>query len=198
MKILVVDLEATCWKDGIAPKGEHQEIIEIGYCLFDLTTLERSDKTSILIIPTRSRVSKFCTDLTSLTQEQVDQGITFYEACDQIEHYKHLPWSAWGDWDLKIMKNQCKAFGVQMPFSSRHINIKQLFSTVFNVKKLGMQEALKICNIQLEGHHHRGHDDAWNTALLLKEIYNKGSFTLDKLVYEHHSMSLSNNAIDKQ
>ena len=31
-KIIIIDLEATCW-EGIPPKGEVSEIIEIGICL---------------------------------------------------------------------------------------------------------------------------------------------------------------------
>ena len=30
-KIIIIDLEATCW-EGIPPKGEVSEIIEIGIC----------------------------------------------------------------------------------------------------------------------------------------------------------------------
>ena len=57
--IVVVDVESTCWK-GESPAGEHSEIVEIGVCLLDLTTFERSAKRSILVRPTRSKVSAFC------------------------------------------------------------------------------------------------------------------------------------------
>ncbi len=43
-KMLVVDLEATCWADDERPSGwsanTHQEIIEIGAVIVDLRSLE--------------------------------------------------------------------------------------------------------------------------------------------------------------
>ena len=35
-KLLVVDLEATCWEGYNAPAGQKNEILEIGVCLLDL------------------------------------------------------------------------------------------------------------------------------------------------------------------
>jgi inhibitor of KinA sporulation pathway (predicted exonuclease) len=38
-----------------------------------------------LVKPERSTVSEFCTELTTLTQEQVDQGMSFAEACERLQ-----------------------------------------------------------------------------------------------------------------
>lgn len=73
--INVVDVEATCW-DGQPPPGQVSEIIEIGLTVVDLDQGDRLAKHRILVRPQRSRVSAFCTELTSLTQEEVDQGVT--------------------------------------------------------------------------------------------------------------------------
>ncbi len=81
--VIVVDVEATCW-DGSPPPGEASEIIEIGVCPLELSTGRRLEKRSILVRPKRSRVSPFCTQLTTLTQAQVDGGITFMEACEVL------------------------------------------------------------------------------------------------------------------
>jgi len=35
-KILVIDVEATCWESGVPPKGQCKEIIQIGICPIDL------------------------------------------------------------------------------------------------------------------------------------------------------------------
>src|SRR4029453_8282178 len=78
--VLVVEVEATCWESA-PPEGEENEIIEIGLCLLDVKTGERREHESLLVRPERSRGSAFCTELTTLTQEQVDQGIPFAEAC---------------------------------------------------------------------------------------------------------------------
>ena len=79
--VLVIDIEATCWDIGQQPKGEVSDVIEIGVCPVEVGTLTRLEKRSILIRPERSTVSPFCTQLTTLTQEQVDAGVTFADAC---------------------------------------------------------------------------------------------------------------------
>ena len=38
-KIIVIDLEATCW-EGDPPPGQESEIIEIGLCILDVATGE--------------------------------------------------------------------------------------------------------------------------------------------------------------
>ncbi|MFW5667426.1 MAG: exonuclease domain-containing protein, partial [Coleofasciculus sp.] len=75
-QILVIDVEATCWQ-GKPPPGQESEIIEIGVCLLDCHSHYAVKTESILVKPERSTVSEFCTELTTLTQEQVDQGMSF-------------------------------------------------------------------------------------------------------------------------
>ncbi|MGL5878057.1 MAG: 3'-5' exonuclease, partial [Xenococcaceae cyanobacterium] len=57
------------------------------------------------------------------------------------------------------------------PLSSKHLNLKQLFSENQNLpKKYGMAQALDLVGIKLVGTHHRGIDDARNIAKLLPYI----------------------------
>jgi inhibitor of KinA sporulation pathway (predicted exonuclease) len=66
---------------------------------------------------------------------------------------------------------QCADFDVPYPFSNRHINVKNLFAVIHGLEKeVGMANALELRGIVLEGTHHRGGDDAWNTAKLLAEL----------------------------
>jgi inhibitor of KinA sporulation pathway (predicted exonuclease) len=171
--VVIVDIEATCWKKN-PPSGEQNEIIEIGVCTLDLKSLQRDKKRSIFIKPTRSKVSPFCTSLTSLTQEMVDEGITYAEACHVLEEdyatKSHL-WVSWGSYDRKMFQQQAESFAVPYPFAESHLDLKRLFASVQNGgKKVGMARALKISDIPLEGMHHRGHDDAWNIAMILATL----------------------------
>jgi|ERR1035437_1222928 inhibitor of KinA sporulation pathway (predicted exonuclease) len=183
-KILVVDLESTCWDThrGFPPKGQMSEIIEIGVCLLDSNTWERSAKKSILVKPSWSKVSQFCTELTTLTQEQVDQGVSFPEALQILEQEydsKSRLWMSWGDYDRKMFENQCRISNLAYPFSDKHINAKQLeadHSGRPHQKKLGMVRAMAFHNLNPEGTHHRGDDDAWNIALILSKILPKIDF----------------------
>ena len=169
-KIVVVDVEATCWR-GEPPPGQINEIIEIGICLLDMATLQPEMKRSILVRPERSRVSLFCTKLTTLTQDMVDGGIYFGDACDIIKAEfatETRLWASWGNYDRRIFQSQSLLFDVPYPYSPLHMNLKDVFANVANAgKKVGLMRAVKLCELSAEGTHHRGVDDAWNAAKVL-------------------------------
>lgn len=175
-KIIVIDIESTCW-EGKTPDGMENDIIEIGVCLLDINTGEISDNRAILVKPERSNISSFCTELTTITSELiVKEGISFQEALRILmKEYdtKSRVWASFGAYDLNQFKKQCTALGVGYPFGPSHINVKSLFALK---KKLpfeqGMVGALEILNIPLEGTHHRGVDDAKNIAKILWCILN--------------------------
>lgn len=173
-QLLVVDVEATCW-EGVSPLSEKSEIIEIGLCLLDLKTLQRSEKTSLLVRPEFSTVSAFCTQLTTLTPEQVAQGMTFAEACQILQsRYGSIDrvWGSYSDYDRKMFERQCALRNVPYPFGSTHLNIKTLCALHLKLdREIGLAAALKRLRIPLEGTHHRGDDDAWNTAQLLALLF---------------------------
>jgi inhibitor of KinA sporulation pathway (predicted exonuclease) len=171
--IVVVDLESTCWESS-PPPGETSEIIEIGICPLELSTGRRLEKRSLLIKPTRSRISEFCTRLTTLTPVQVERGITFTEACEILRkeyHARDRVWASFGDYDRTMFQKQCAATGVPYPFGPRHLNVKTLFAIARGLHhEVGMSEALALMNMPLEGTHHRGDDDAWNIAGILAQL----------------------------
>lgn len=170
-KIIIIDLEATCW-NGKIPADERSEIIEIGICELDTKTGVVTKNDGILVKPERSKVSPFCTELTTITQALLDrEGVSFTEACQKLrEKYNayQYTWASYGAYDLNMMKNQCQARGVAYPLSQKHINVKKHFSEVKGLhRKVGMKGALSMLNIPLEGTHHRGVDDARNIAKIL-------------------------------
>ena len=169
-QIIVVDIESTCW-EGSPPPGEVSEIIEVGICPVELSTGRRLGKRSILVCPKRSHVSAFCTQLTTLTLEQVNGGITFMEACEVLQReYKSRErvWASFGDYDRTMFQKQCQATGVPYPFGPRHINVKTLFAISRGLpQEIGTAEAMGLMSVSFEGTHHRGDDDAWNVARIL-------------------------------
>ncbi|MBN1427624.1 MAG: exonuclease domain-containing protein [Anaerolineae bacterium] len=169
-QILIIDIEATCW-DGPTPSDQESEIIEIGLASLDVTTLDPLEKRSILIRPERSTVSPFCTQLTTLTQKQVDQGVSFSTACAILKNdhnSRGRTWASYGDYDRRQFARQCEALQVTSPLGMSHINVKNLFALANGLShEVGMAEALKRLDIPLEGTHHRGIDDAWNIAHIL-------------------------------
>jgi inhibitor of KinA sporulation pathway (predicted exonuclease) len=172
-RVVVVDVEATCW-DGPAPAGMVSEIIEIGLCELDVSTGERSARRGIMVRPERSTVSAFCTGLTTITPEQAAAGVPFAEACATLraEHRSaRRVWASWGEYDRRQFTRQCAATGVPYPFGTRHLNVKTLFSLVHGLDpEPGMVGALRHVGLELVGTHHRGIDDAWNIAGLLASL----------------------------
>lgn len=172
-RILVVDLESTCWEGG-PPPGQDSEIIEIGLCVLDVATCRRLESRSLLVRPVHSTVSDHCTRLTTLTQEQVARGMSFPEACRILrEEYqaRERVWASYGDYDRKMFQRQCRAHGVDYPFGDRHLNVKSLFALVYNLpREVGLDEAMQQFGFPLEGTHHRGSDDAWNIARILGHL----------------------------
>ena len=122
-------------------------------------------------------VSKFCTELTTLTQEQVSKGIAFKDACKLLEdeyHSSERLWASFGDYDRRQFEKQCREMGVRYPFGPSHLNVKTLCAiSIGQSSELGLPQALAMTKLPLEGTHHRGHDDAWNIAAVLWELLKK-------------------------
>ena len=172
-QIVVVDIESTCWEGAPRP-GQVSEIIEVGACLLDPATGERSERDHVLVKPASSKVSAFCTRLTTLTQEQVDTGVAFMDACNWLKkrYMAHRrPWASWGDYDRRMFEGQCQRVGVPYPFGPTHFNAKTLHALLTGApRELGLGKALEGYGWEFEGTHHRGVDDAWNIARVLGHL----------------------------
>lgn len=173
-KVVVIDLEATCWK-GKAPENEINEIIEIGICELDVSTGDINKVKSVLVQPVTSKISQFCTELTTITQELIDtEGTSLKEAFEYIQQNYDLDnctWASYGYYDYNMLEKESKHKGLRNLFSKNHINVKKLFQEKFKLKDgVGMAKALQMLNIPLEGTHHRGVDDAKNIAKILYKI----------------------------
>lgn len=175
-KILVVDIESTCWEEN--QTDNISEIIEIGISPIDTKSGNILESRSIIVKPEHSEVSEFCTRLTTLTQEDVDSGISFKDACDILVneyHSKKYMWGSYGHYDKDQFGIQCKRANVEYPFSKGHINVKLLLALKLSLRKdVGMEKALKLLDMPLIGTHHRGIDDSRNVAkILLKILFGK-------------------------
>lgn len=169
-RILVIDVESTCWP-GAPPRGQISEIIEIGLCLVDVERLERSDKRAIMVRPQVSDVSEFCTKLTTITPEMAASGISLEQSLDLLRNEYHSYdrlFASWGDYDRNQFQRNCDYFRLKVPFGPTHLNVKTLFGIAHNLpREIGIDAACEIVGQPLEGTHHRGVDDAWNIAALL-------------------------------
>ena len=169
--LLLVDIESTCWEDG-PPPGQESEIIEVGVATLDIQSHAVASHPGYFVRPLVSRVSQFCTDLTTLTQHDVENGCDFQSILDILkQEYKsdERVWVSYGDYDKIMFEKQCSRLGLIYPFGSRHLNVKTLFALKMGLtKEIGMAAALTLLGLRLEGTHHRGGDDAYNIAKIMK------------------------------
>lgn len=185
-KLLIVDIESTCWEPPSSkPFNQIQEIIEIGVAEVDISNFTIVRNEGILVKPTHSKVSEFCTKLTTLTQDQVDKGIFYKDACNLLmKEYNssNKTWASWGDFDRKQFQKDCDLKKIKYPFGPRHINVKNLFSVLYNLdKELGLDAALDHLGMKLEGTHHRGVDDARNIAKVFIHLLKAARVGIDAL-----------------
>jgi inhibitor of KinA sporulation pathway (predicted exonuclease) len=168
----VIDVESTCWEPPeYQPRDQISEIIEVGIAVVDLKNLVITENEGILIKPQNSKLSKFCTKLTTLTQEQVDKGIFIQEAYELLKNKygsKNRTFISWGDYDRSMFERNSRDYGIKYPFGPRHHNLKNAFTLLYGLdRELGVDKALEYLGMELEGTHHRGVDDSRNIAKIL-------------------------------
>jgi len=185
MKTFVIfDLEATCYddsrKDEVKPYGFVNEIIEIGAVKLDDTGKE-IDRFSKFAKPKLFKtISKFCTELTTITQEDVN---TAEDLDIVLEDF--LNWCdgciliSWGNYDKTQMLKDMARNDLDLPhyedIMEDHHSLKHLHGQWNNLRRggIGMGGALRMEGIKLEGTHHRGIDDAINIAKIFRKYINR-------------------------
>ncbi len=173
MRYIIVDLEATCWANSRG--AGRMEIIEIGAVHLDSANGPSADEFGCFVRPKdEPKLSAFCTELTSITQSDVDGAESFPVVFGEfIEWIGPEPFvlCSWGAYDVSQFRADCLRHSIAFPASfERHINLKQEFARVFGVKSRGMKAALAHVGIELKGTHHRGIDDARNIGKLAELI----------------------------
>ena len=120
--------------------------------------------------PLTLRLSDFCKSLTSIRQEDVDGADEFPAVFRRFVDWigpDPFVLCSWGAYDLNQIRTDCKRHGLAMPAAfENHVNVKQEFARLRNVRPCGMARALKHAGLSLEGTHHRAIDDVRNIAKL--------------------------------
>ncbi len=168
---LVVDLEATCCDRRTLPYVK-REIIEIGAVMLnrDLQVVSEFQR---FVKPTiDSQLTPFCMQLTSITQEIVDDAPNYPEAIGDFSQwvaaYPKFVFCAWGDFDRRQIRYECKRHGLVNPIQTTCLNLRTMFGRSQDLPGLfNLNESLKMANLEFTGVPHRGIDDARNIAKLL-------------------------------
>ncbi|WP_186173044.1 3'-5' exonuclease, partial [Burkholderia gladioli] len=120
------------------------------------------------------QLTLFCSELTGITQHDVDAAPLFPVAADELRAFvaKHQQagsvWVSWGAYDRKQLERDSARHSVAMPIALPHQNVKRLFARRQRIgKEVGMVKACELVGLTLAGTHHRALDDALNVARLL-------------------------------
>lgn len=172
MKYLIVDVESTDHSEGGIC-----EIIEFGHAVVE--GAEIKSKGGSFIKPNYSRVTWFIEQLTSITNKDLENSPVFEDffydyLLDKFDPSEYT-FVGWGDYDITIFESMCKLWGIPIPKFAGYMNLKREHAAFYGFKKeRGLARALRHANIEFEGFHHRGEDDAYNTAKLFLDLVEKG------------------------
>lgn len=165
---LVVDLEATCDRNHGLPRDE-TEIIEIGAVLVDPQLLQPLGEFQTFVRPVlHPTLSAFCTELTSITQADVQDAPLLRAAMKALADWLPGPvtLASWGAYDHQQFRREARRKRISLPWGNDHFNIKEAFAKRAG-RRMGVGKALQRVGLSFEGTPHRGIDDARNIVRLL-------------------------------
>lgn len=167
MKYMIVDFEAT----SAAVTGI-SEIIEFGYAIVEDGDIV--EKGTSFIKPVYSSLDYFIEELTSISDVDLENAPMFedflvgFASKYTLEDYVFV---SWGAYDHNILRYMCNLWNIEYPPYIGFMNLKREHKMFYGFsKEKGMAKALAHANIELEGTHHRGGDDANNIAKLFIDM----------------------------
>ena len=188
--ILVADIETTCW-GGTIPDGMYPELIQFGAVELHLNEPKMPLKRaySVYVWPKVSELNDFGKSIHGIDADTfktlgLSKAYSFKDACQEITevHFsekRERLWASWGDFDRRHFEKECYTKGVQYPFGTGHINVKDLFAIAYRLfSPIGMDKAMQIMGLTFEGDRHNAEWDAYNTAKMLRQLLIKLRGTL--------------------
>lgn len=195
--LCLLDFMATC-NDGPPPKP--QEIIEFPAMLLNVETGEVEGKFHCYVLPdVHPTLSAYCSELTGITQDQVDSGISLVEALDMHKEWlddhglislseafklgenrdaskRTFLFTTCGDWDLKVcLPNQLEYQKQELPASFESwVNIKWPFENMYHTKVRGIADMLNEMGLQPDSSTNTGLDDCLNLARICQKMIKFG------------------------
>ncbi|XP_071210180.1 ERI1 exoribonuclease 2 isoform X2 [Salvelinus alpinus] len=195
--LIVIDFESTCWRER---NSYGQEIIEFPAVLLNTSTGEVESEFHTYVQPQEHpTLSDFCTQLTGITQQQVEAGVPLHICLSRfsrwlqaLEHQRGVVFPrdqrapvaeqrpcafvTWSDWDLGVcLLYECKRKQLHKPaVLNSWIDLRATYRLFYNRKPKGLNGALQDLGIQFSGREHSGLDDARNTSHLAWRMMRDG------------------------
>jgi 3'-5' exoribonuclease 1 len=171
-RIVVVDVEATCWKKGVFSRKK--ETIEIGAVKLLLDRAESKwPEFQTFVRPQRlPRLSSFCRELTGITQENVDAAPLFPEAfrrfLDWSQPLERVVLATWSRYDLWQLDLDLEARGLPK-LAVPVLDVKKLATRIVGAKSFE-ETARELVPESVDMASHRAVPDARRTARILSRL----------------------------
>ncbi len=170
--LIVIDVEATCWKKGVFSRKK--ETIEIGAVriLFDRAESKWPEFQTFVRPQRLPRLSSFCRELTGITQENVDAAPAFPEALrlflewsQPLEEVVLATWSRYDFWQLDLDLEAHGLPKLEVPF----LDVKKLAARVVGAKSFEKTVRELVPDVD-DMPRHRAIADARRTSRLLNRL----------------------------
>jgi inhibitor of KinA sporulation pathway (predicted exonuclease) len=171
-RIVVVDVEATCWKKGVFSR--RKETIEIGavLLLFDRASSGWPEFQTFVRPRRLPRLSGFCRELTGITQESVDAAPTFPEALQLFlawsQPLERVVLAAWSRYDLWQLDLDLEAHGLPR-LATPFLDVKKLAARIVGARSFE-ETARALAPDGVPMPRHRALADARATARILHRL----------------------------
>lgn len=171
--------------------GKANETIQIGAVLLD-ESFQVINSFDSYVKPEFGRLTYFVHNLTGITQSDLADAAPFAEVLERF-----VSWIPEGDVEMVSWSLTDKSQLVSEMHGKRIVNarLKELFehwtdSQELFAQRIGekrsrsLEEALNLCDVQVNGRAHDGYFDAYNTALLFKKLMTEKELKLNQYYIE--------------
>ncbi|MFO1445364.1 3'-5' exonuclease KapD [Bacillus sp. Bva_UNVM-123] len=172
-RYLFIDFEFTMPEKGGKYKGFFPEIIEAG--IVSVANDQICERFSSYISPVHfPKLTERCKSFLHISQDQVDQGISFIELVKQLKELSRNEFCTtitWGNMDMKVLRNNCQRSGVPFPLIGNEVDLSMEYKRFFgDQNQTGLWKAVQEYGKEGTGKHHRALDDAMTTYNIFRLV----------------------------
>lgn len=170
---LFIDFEFTMPERNVRMKDFYAEIIEVG--LVSVVDDQIHEQFSSYVTPVKFPIlSERCKSFLHISQQQVDQGISFYELIRKLGEFNNQYETTivtWGNMDMKVLRQNCLAAGLSFPFKAAELDLSMEYKRFFgDQNQTGLWKAVQEYGKEGTGRHHRALDDALTTFNIFRLV----------------------------
>lgn len=172
---LFIDFEFTMPENRSNPYGFYPEIIEVG--LVAVVGQKIRGTFSSYVKPSKFPIlTERCRTFLSITQEQVNRGISFEELIKKLNEFDSGQESTiitWGNMDMKVLRQNCIKGNIAFPFKGKQRDLSMEYKRFFgDQNQTGLWKAVQEYGKEGTGKHHCALDDAMTTFNIFKLVEN--------------------------